>query len=622
MQASAPVYSLAEEHRARAESAAWSRFTAPGDTPEFCSAWLALLCTRIDRARAALLLVGDDEHGPFTVAAAWPDTHRDLQYLGPAAQRALTERAGIVTAADGSVPTADAPAHVGYPVEVSGRLFGAVVLDIGSGAQGELQASLRQIHWAIAWLVDHFRQRLLKQREAELERVSTLNELMATALQHRRLQPSALAVANDLARRLHCDRVSIGFEEAGEARPLVLSHTATFDPRSDLVRTLTEAMDEVLDLGVPVAWPTTGDDEVGAIAHAEAARSLKVEAMLSVPLLHEGQTVGVMTLERNTAAPFDAAEQRLARALGVMLGPVWALQRANERSVPRRLRDASRAALQAVFGPQHPGLKLMGSLLAALLLAITLWHSDYRVSARTVIEGSTQLASVAPFEGYIAAGFARAGDIVKRGQPLARLDDRDLKLERARWMSEREQLQRKYQSAMAQADRAAMSVIAAQIGQNEAQLALAEDKLARATLIAPFDGVVVSGDLSQQIGTPVEQGKLLFEVAPLEGYRVVLQVDERDIARLATGQRGELVLSSLPDEALPLSVSLITPVATQHEGRNVFRVEARLEGAKPARLRPGMEGVGKVVVEQRSLLWIWTHGFVDWLRLALWNWMP
>jgi hypothetical protein len=54
----------------------------------------------------------------------------------------------------------------------------------------------------------------------------------------------------------------------------------------------------------------------------------------------------------------------------------------------------------------------------------------------------------------------------------------------------------------------------------------------------------------------------------------------------------------------------------------VFRVEAQIDGGNAARLRPGMEGVGKVSVGERSLIWIWTHGFFDWLRLALWNWMP
>ena len=174
---------------------------------------------------------------------------------------------------------------------------------------------------------------------------------------------------------------------------------------------------------------------------------------------------------------------------------------------------------------------------------------------------------------------------------------------------------------MAQADRSAMGVLSAQIAQVDAQLALANEKLSRATMVAPFDGVIVSGDLSRSLGAPVEQGKVLFEVAPLEGFRVVLQVDDRDIARLVVGQQGELVLSGLPDRALPFTVSTITPVASQHEGRNLFRVEARVD-AGLTRLRPGMEGIGKVRVGERSLLWVWTHSFFDWLRLALWGWLP
>jgi len=621
MSVSAPIYSIADEQRARAEAAAWQNFTSATDRREFCANWLALLAARVERARAALLLIADEQGRAFGVEAAWPDPQRDLQYLGPIAHRALTERQGVVAGADGGPPAADGAAHVGYPVEVGGRLCAAVVLDIAGSSPAELQSALRQIHWASAWLVDHFRAQLLHEREAERDRVAALNELMASALQHRRRQPSALAVANELASRLRCERVSIGFEEKGQVVPLVLSHTANFDRRSNLVRSIGEAMDEVLDLGVAVAFPGPDDDEFGAIAHRDAARSLNVEAMLSVPLLDGAQTIGVITLERASGPPFDAADRRLARAVGVMLGPMWALQGASERPLRLRIRDRTRSALEALLGPHHPGWKMLGGLLAAFLLASVLVQIDYRVSARTVVEGATQLASVAPFNGYVAQSFARAGDTVQAGEPLARLDDRDLELERARWSAEREQLRRKLQVAMAQADRSTMGVLAAQVAQAEAQLALAEDKLGRATLRAPFDGVVVSGDLSRSLGTPVEQGQLLFEVAPLEGFRVVLQVDDRDIARLAVGQRGELVLSSLPREPLAFTVSTITAVASQRDGRNVFRVEANVEGGQ-ARLRPGMEGVGKVVVGERSLLWIWTHGFFDWLRLALWRWLP
>jgi RND family efflux transporter MFP subunit len=253
-------------------------------------------------------------------------------------------------------------------------------------------------------------------------------------------------------------------------------------------------------------------------------------------------------------------------------------------------------------------------------VVLSVASGDYRVTTRTVIEGAVQRAMVAPFQGYVAQGFVRAGDNVKAGQALARLEDRELQLERTRWASEAEQMRRRYRQAAAMQERAAMAVAAAQAEQAEAQLALVDERLARATVRAPIDGIVVNGDLSQLLGSPVEQGKVLFEVAPLDAYRVVLNVDERDIAHVRKGQRGELALSGMPYERLAFTVNQVTPVATAQDGRNYFRVEARLDQAT-LRLRPGMEGIGKVHAGERKLIWIWTHTLVDWVRLWAWKWL-
>jgi hypothetical protein len=48
------------------------------------------------------------------------------------------------------------------------------------------------LHWASAWLVDQFLQRALEERESRLQRVSLANDLVATAVQERRLAPSAV----------------------------------------------------------------------------------------------------------------------------------------------------------------------------------------------------------------------------------------------------------------------------------------------------------------------------------------------------------------------------------------------------------------------------------------------
>ena len=82
-----------------------------------------------------------------------------------------------------------------------------------------------------------------------------------------------------------------------------------------------------------------------------------------------------------------------------------------------------------------------------------------------------------------------------------------------------------------------------------------------------------------------------------------------------------MVLSSVTEESFAFTVDSVTPVTTAKEGRNSFRVEALLEGAS-ARLRPGMEGIAKVSVDERKLIWIWTYRLVDWLRLTFWTWWP
>jgi multidrug efflux pump subunit AcrA (membrane-fusion protein) len=166
-----------------------------------------------------------------------------------------------------------------------------------------------------------------------------------------------------------------------------------------------------------------------------------------------------------------------------------------------------------------------------------------------------------------------------------------------------------------------VQIIDAQIDQATAQLDLVESQLERTKLIAPFGGVVVSGDLSQRLGGLVEQGEVLFEVAPLDSYRVILQVDESRIADVNEGQRGVVVLSSLSDKKFPFMINQITPISTPMEGRNYFRVEAELEDVSGS-LRPGMEGVGKISIDRRRLVSIWTRDVREWLRLWVWSWWP
>ena len=104
------------------------------------------------------------------------------------------------------------------------------------------------------------------------------------------------------------------------------------------------------------------------------------------------------------------------------------------------------------------------------------------------------------------------------------------------------------------------------------------------------------------------------------GPGVIVKVPEAAIRHVRIGQQGRIVLAGISGEQLPFHVKNIG-VAGAEEGENVFRVEAQLE-ENASGLRPGMEGVGKVEIGERRLVWIWTHTMWEWLRVTLWRWLP
>ncbi len=445
---------------------------------------------------------------------------------------------------------------------------------------------------------------------------------VATAVHPERYAEAATACVTALAGQCACDRVSLGMVKHGTVSVQALSHSARFDRKTDLLQTIGSAMEEALDQRAPVVFPSRpGHSMQITQAHQELANRYGSRAICSIPLQAHGKTIGVLTFERGTERPFDEQTVAVCEALGGLTGPVLELKRREDRWLVVKSWDAGREQLAALFGPGHLVLKMAAVLVATMLIAFATITGNFHVTAKAMLEGEVQRAAVAPFQGFLQTAPVRAGDVVQNGQVLATLQDHDLRLERLKHLSHREELNNQYRKALADRDAPKVEIAAAQLRQVEAELELATDKLARTQIVAPFDGVVVTGDWSQHLGAPVEEGKVLFEIAPLDTYRIVLQIDERDIAPMVVGQQGHLVLSAMPNETIPFTVDKITPVSTPKDGRNFFRAEARLT-TPSSQLRPAMEGVGKIDIDQRRLIWIWTHDAFDWVRLKLWAWLP
>ena len=612
------------------EHGLWAHLRDAKTDAAFVTAWLALQCRMIADVSRGLVVLGKPDTGPFVPMAFWPKGQNSTPGLAAAAERAMAERRGVIhesdetDGADGGATGAADSYNVAYPFIVDDHLYGVVAITIANRPKQQVQTVARQIQWGSA-LVDAM---IRRQQAAELEigakRFSTALDLVATALERERFQAACSAVVTDLATRLNCDRVSVGIRRRGHSSVVALSHAAQFGKRMNLTRAIGAAMDEACDQEVSILYPVNGQDHgYVARAHADLAQLSGDGTVLTIPLFIGDNDYGAITLERPAEAEFDQSTVELCESVASIIGPILHVKHQNDRHIVIKMRDSLAAQYGRLAGPRHFGYKSVAAMIAAVVVLFAVVEGDYRVTAQSVLEGEVQRAIVAPFDGYILTANLRAGDLVEKDQVLAELDDTDLSLERLRWSTERRQRLMEYDQALANHDRAELNIITAQIEQSEAQTALLDEHLARARLKAPFAGIVVSGDVSQSIGAPVQRGDVLFEIAPLSAYRVILKVDEREITDMKIGQSGALVLSSVPDTILPLIITRITPVSEAREGRNYFRVEARFtDAADYAGLRPGMEGIGKINVDERRLIWIWTHKMIEWLRLSLWQWIP
>ena len=590
---------------------------------QLCGAWLNVLGQSLLSVRAAVVLLEQGD-GSYAPAATLP-SGRDLSYLADIATDALRQREGIVREDE-----LGHASYIAYPLQSSGRrygatqaaarLHGAVVLDLGRTDEAALERALRLTHWGAGWLLDLFNQRELASHQQRSNQGSVLLDTLLALLGERSLREAALALVNRLAREFDCQQVQLGLARRKSVRVLAMSHAAWFDERAEAVNLAAQAMHEAFDQRQRIEWPAAeGDTSRVVEAHRRYVESQRGVALCSLPLVTGTEVVGVLMVERNR--PFDAVELEFLDTLALALAPIIELKREAEQGVLARAWRKAGRWLGVATDSSFPAIKLGFSALAVVLVALAWVPAPYRVSAQALVEGAVQRSAVAPFEGYLREAPARAGDLVKTGQVLAVLDDKDLKLERVRWESELEVALRKEREAMAKANRVDQRLAAAQANQARAQLDLVLAKLERVQVTAPFDAVVVKGDLSQLLGSPLEQGKVLFELAPLDSWRVILKVDERDIGHVAQGAKGELVLSSLPGTSWPFTVKKLTPISVPEDGRNFFRVEAEL-GQQAPKLSPNMEGVAKVAAGERTLLWIWTHPLLDWARLAWWKLMP
>jgi membrane fusion protein, macrolide-specific efflux system len=241
------------------------------------------------------------------------------------------------------------------------------------------------------------------------------------------------------------------------------------------------------------------------------------------------------------------------------------------------------------------------------------------VSASGTIASARTVGANFSATGTVSKILVRAGQRVRAGQLLTRLDD----------SSAREQLAaarvalRSARASLATTEDTlgcsvpsdcstskAATLLSAKASEASAKLQVQQDEeaVAATRLTAPIDGTVVSinGFVGQAVAaggtTDGTSGTDVLVVADLSHLELVGDFSETDVAKLMVGQRATVSLDALPNTTVRATVVRIDRASTVVNNVVTYEVALRLRG-RPKGIRLGQSGSATVIVaEARNAL--------------------
>lgn len=197
--------------------------------------------------------------------------------------------------------------------------------------------------------------------------------------------------------------------------------------------------------------------------------------------------------------------------------------------------------------------------------------------------------------GRIVAYPAVEGQAVQTGEVLVRLDDVKARAQVRELEVRVDFLQRdlqRYATLLTSntISRQAYERVQSDLDQARASLAVARQRLADLTILAPLDGVVLRKD--GEVGEVVKSDNVLLWVGQDRPYWITAEVDEEDVPRVAPGQRTLITADAFPDQVFDGRVAEITPMGDPINKN--YRVRVLLPADSP--LLVGMTVEANIVV--------------------------
>ena len=417
-------------------------------------------------------------------------------------------------------------------------------------------------------------------------------------------------LAEELRNFIGCENLAIGLGRSLDCKLEAFSSASKFDQKSQTVSDANRRLREAVAVGNPIGWPADSlpvDSAVEAASdQVELTSSFKVQTVTAHPLkTREGNTLGAWICFWKT--PPSAHRLQLAEAMSPHLASTVDLIR---MAKPRGIRGViQRNLVEAQWAKLAVPLVVIAVMIGAMFLPFS-----HKVSGACWIDPTVRRQVAAPFDGILEKPFVEPGDFVKSGDLVAQLDGKEIAWQLADLNSRLASLEKKKTQALA-----SDSINETQLIELEMKsLSVERDHLIyqqkNLEVRSPIDGMVLTGDLEQSEGVPVQRGQRLFDISPIEDLTAMVAIPGNEVKSVEPGMEIRVRLESETEFQHTGILESIEPVSSIHEGKNVFLGRVRFENPE-GRLRPGMRGRAQIVSVKRKLGWILFHRPYEYFRL-------
>ena len=139
-----------------------------------------------------------------------------------------------------------------------------------------------------------------------------------------------------------------------------------------------------------------------------------------------------------------------------------------------------------------------------------------------------------------------------------------------------------------------LQLLEVQVRNAEIALAEAGANLEKATITAPFDGLVAG--VNNKVWDKVVAGAVVIELVDPQGFEVEATVDELDVYRVGPGQAAHISLNALLGDTLPGTVKSLSPASRRETGVISYQVVISLKPIGDITLKDGLTASTEIVV--------------------------